>query len=365
MIRIAIEPIASLGPVESLWTSLDSRGSHSFFTTWNWIGSWLAALPPRFEPRLIAATRAGETEAVAILVPRRTRRHGIVGANQLHFNSTGEAAFDCIAIEHNGFTGPSHAKPELWRALTSWFAGGADGMDELVIPGVAEQMDENLRSSELLLASQEVPAFCTSLKAVVEKGGVEACLSRNARQQLRRSIRAYRAIGELQLDEASTVERALDYFAALKVLHIRSWTRRGAPHAFRYPFFETFHRALIARGTPQGLVQMLRVTAGAHPIGYLYNFRYRGRVYAYQSGFEDSDSTFRPGYVCHALAIDAAAASGAEDYDFLAGKNRLKQSFAPEEYVMSWCTIRQPKLKFRAERAARSVAKRIADGLRR
>jgi CelD/BcsL family acetyltransferase involved in cellulose biosynthesis len=365
VIRIAIEPIVSLGPVESLWTSLDSRGSHSFFTTWNWIGCWLAALPPRFEPRLVTATRAGETVAAAILIPRRTRRHGIVSASQLHFNSTGEAAFDCITIEHNGFTGPSHAEPELWRALMNWFAEGAGGTDELIIPGVEEQMLEDFRGSELLFASQEAPAFRTPLKAVVEKDGIEACLSRNARQQLRRSIRAYRAIGELELDEASTVERALDYFTALKLLHIRSWARRGVPHAFRHSFFETFHRALIARGTPQGLVQMLRVTAGARPIGYLYNFRYRGRVYAYQSGFEDSDPGFRPGYVCHTLAIDAAAASGAEDYDFLAGRNRLKQSLAAEEYVMSWCAIRQPKLKFRAERAARSVAKRIADGLRR
>ena len=102
---------------------------------------------------------------------------------------------------------------------------------------------------------------------------------------------------------ASTPDQALGYFDALKALHISSWTRRRKPHAFRHAFFETFHRALIARGVADGTVRLIRVNAGGSPIGYLYNFRYGGTEYAYQSGFDDSDPDLRPGYVCHALAI--------------------------------------------------------------
>jgi CelD/BcsL family acetyltransferase involved in cellulose biosynthesis len=109
---------------------------------------------------------------------------------------------------------------------------------------------------------------------------------------------------------------------------------------------------------------MLRISAGGRPIGYLYNFRHGASRYAYQSGFDDEDPAFRPGYVCHALAIEAAAAQGARGYDFLAGSNRLKETFGRENYVLSWCTLRQPKLRFRAEEAARAVVKRIAGGRR-
>jgi len=194
----------------------------------------------------------------------------------------------------------------------------------------------------------------------LEGSGLEAKLSRNARQQLRRSMRDFRVAGEIGIEEAGSLETALDYFKALEDLHVRSWTRRRKPHAFRFPFFGQFHRALIARGVADRSVQLLRINAGSHAIGYLYNFRHRGRIYAYQSGFEDSDPSMRPGYVCHALAMNLNAQQGAEEYDFLAGDNQLKRTFGPERYVMSWCSLRRRTIKLRAAMAARSMIRRIA-----
>jgi CelD/BcsL family acetyltransferase involved in cellulose biosynthesis len=310
------------------------------------------------------ASLENETIAAALLVSRRETRYGLLGASQLHFNSTGEPDLDCIMVEHNGFVGAHASVPDLWQALVRWFGHGEAGADELLIGGIEKSAAAGLSSPELLQSCRDVPAYRAPLQQLTAKGGFEAGLSRNARQQLRRAQRRYGAWGELKLDEAKTVERALAYFDALKELHIRSWNRRGKPHAFRYEFFETFHRALITRGVPERSVQCLRITAGGRPIGYLYNFRHAGRTYAYQSGFDDEDPALRPGYVCHALAIETAAAEGAHEYDFLAGSNRLKETFGREKYVLSWCTLRQPKLKFRAEAAARAVAKRIARGLR-
>src|SRR5262249_11908819 len=153
-----------------------------------------------------------------------------------------------------------------------------------------QQESANLhKSSELILATREVPGFYRPLAQCAGAQEVETTLSRNSREKLRRSLREYRTRGELIIEEASTLGSARSYFEALKDLHIRSWTRRGKPHAFRFPFFERFHRALIARGMSEGSVQLLRITAGGRPIGYLYNFRHRGRIYAYQSGFDDSD----------------------------------------------------------------------------
>jgi len=172
-------------------------------------------------------------------------------------------------------------------------------------------------------------------------------------------MRAYSSAGSPVLDTASTTDQALSYFEALKALHIRSWDRRGKPHAFRHSFFEIFHRALIAHGVADGSVRLIRVSAGTNPIGYLYNFRYGGKEYAYQSGFDDSDPDLRPGYVCHALAIQAAAAAGTDTYDFLAGANRLKQSFANENYFMSWTTLTQPTVSLRAASALGATARAI------
>ena len=344
---------APIDSIEALWRELDRVGDHSFFLTWTWIGTWLSALPPEFVPHLLTATRGQNVVGAAILISRQTKRHGLIGTSQFHLNSTGERFLDCVTIEKNGFAG---VQPS-WRALARWFAMQSQGVDELVIPGVEHAAPEN---EGLLFTRDEVPAFRRHLPQLAERGGLEATLSRNARQKLRRSMRDFSAVGELRIEEAASVETALDYFKALEDLHVRSWTRRRKPHAFRFPFFGQFHRALIARGIADRSVQLLRVNAGSRAIGYLYNFRHRGRIYAYQSGFEDSDPVMRPGYVCHALAIDLNARQGAQEYDFLAGDNRLKRTFGPERYVMSWCSLRRRTFKLRAEMAARSMIRRIA-----
>ena len=357
-IRFSLEPASDLSAIEELWRDLDGSPGHSFFASWTWLGNWLRMIPWDFTPMLLRAHRGGQTIAAALLVPRR-EKHATGRVRQLYFNSTGEDAFDCLTIEYTDFSGPGTEDPALWPAFLDWFAANAQS-DELIVPGVAAARIAGMRMSPRLLETRRnVPAFRVCDLPSIVTSSVEARLTRNARQQLRRSMRDYLAAGPLQIEEAESVETAQDYFTALKGLHIRSWTERGKPHAFRYPFFEKFHRALIASGIPDGSVQLLKVAAGSQAIGYLYNFRRGKRVYAYQSGF-DTRKGFRPGYVSHALAIAHNALRGAESYDFLAGDNRLKQSFADSRYVMSWCTYRQRKLRFQAEMLAWSAASRIA-----
>ncbi len=106
--------------------------------------------------------------------------------------------------------------------------------------------------------------------------------------------------------------------------------------------------------------QEAEARAGERIIGYLYNFRHNGRVYAYQSGFADADPRERPGVVAHALAIRHALGSGLRVYDFMAGRNRLKESFATSCEPMLWQVVQQPRLAFRFEHLARQLKQRIA-----
>src|SRR5262249_3079071 len=153
-------------------------------------------------------------------------------------NSTGEREFDCAAIEYNGFARADVSDGALWTAFWNWFATSNPHVDELVVPGLQQESANLHKSSELILATREVPAFRRPLAQYAGAEELETTLSRNAREKLRRSLREYRTRGELIIEEASTLDAALSYFEALKDLHIRSWTRRGKPHAFRFPFFE-------------------------------------------------------------------------------------------------------------------------------
>ena len=175
----------------------------------------------------------------------------------------------------------------------------------------------------------------------MEKDAFLNSLSANTRYQLRRSARRYAVLGGLAVRRAATLSEALAVLDELVLLHQASWTARGRPGAFASPFFQRFHRALIARGLPGGEVDLLRVTAGDHLIGCLYNFRAGGRVLAYQSGFNyaDADAHQKPGLTCHHLAIELYRSEDCSAYDFLAGDGRYKSSFANAVQTLHWLDL--------------------------
>jgi CelD/BcsL family acetyltransferase involved in cellulose biosynthesis len=286
----------------------------------------------------------------------------LIRSRALFLNETGDADYD-MAIEHNG---PLAATPYCRRAmagLIGWFAAdGAREADELHIGGSMRPIPGDLAERcRLDLSGSAVPSYWVALDCLAASDGeLYPVLSANARQQLRRSVRHFERFGPMRLERAAERREARQFFAELKELHIATWCGRGKPHAFGRPFFEAFHHELIDRHIADGAVQLLRARAGSRLIGYLYNFRLSGRVYAYQSGFAYGEARARPGAVAHALAIRDAYRSGASVYDFLAGGNRLKQSYATGSAPMFWQVVQQPRLAFRAERLARDVKRQFA-----
>jgi CelD/BcsL family acetyltransferase involved in cellulose biosynthesis len=166
-----------------------------------------------------------------------------------------------------------------------------------------------------------------------------------------RARRLYAAMGPLSLRAANSADEALAMLEQLKALHQRSWRRRGRPGCFATPVFEAFHRDLIRHRFRSGEIQLLRAAAGDQAIGYLYNFAYGDRVYAYQSGFDyAADGRLKPGLLTHALAIERAMREGYATYDFMAGENRLKSSLASQWRDIVWLSVQRPSVAFRLER---------------
>ena len=52
-----------------------------------------------------------------------------------------------------------------------------------------------------------------------------------------------------------------------------------------------------------------------------------------------ADGRLKPGLVTHALAIEQATRAGFAAYDFMAGENRLKASFASDGSEMVWLGV--------------------------
>lgn len=322
------------------WTALESRAAASFFQTWAWTGCRFAE---RFShPLLLRARRAGETVALGLFNRRPRRLAGAV----LHLGETGAEPFDALFIEHNGLlVARDHAAllPTLYRAARRSALGPARGLlpHVLVLPGLDARQERAARASGGLVRQVHTrPApFVDLTRLRASRQDFAASLSANTRQQLGRSNRRYAARGPLAIARAATPAQAHDWLDALARLHQASWIARGKPGAFAHPFFARFHHELIDRAPDA--VDLLRVSAADLPIGYLLNFRHRGHVYAYQSGFDyaSADRHQKPGLTCHAQAIALYAAEGMEVYDFLAGADRYKRSLANAEAALTWLRL--------------------------
>jgi CelD/BcsL family acetyltransferase involved in cellulose biosynthesis len=356
------ENLPGFSELEREWRTLEAAGRPSFFTSWYWIGTLLASVPPASRPKLLRGTAHGRTVSLVLLGASETRRRrGLVRSRSLYLNETGDPRFDALTIEHNGILAAAEWELVVWDELIGWFAGLRGEADELHLGGSQRRVPEAaLRRWGLGCRETSLPSYSVDLCRLEDSdGALYPVLSANARQQLRRALRYFERFGGLHLVEATTAAEALTFFEELKELHCASWERRGRPHSFSGRFFEPFHRLLIERSFAGGGTQLLKACAGDRVLGYLYNFRLGNRVYAYQSGFDDADRRERPGIVTHSLAIRHAFRSGARVYDFMAGRNRLKESFATRCEPMLWQTVQQPRLAFRLEDCARQFKRAL------
>lgn len=355
-LRFSLTEIADIGDLEAQWRDLETRADASFFQSWSWIGTWLAGMPAGMTPLVARCTAAGDTVALGIIVPSRRRRRLLWRPRRLLLNETGDAVFDSLFIEHNGFlTERGHdAAGFTLRSLAQMrpFA------DEIVLGGVGDAALAIDLPAGWRVADKSVPAFALDLMdaGIADLGR----FGRNTRRQIRGAQQDYGALGPIEVEVARQVPEALDFLDELKRLHQRYWRGRGRPGAFASAAFEDFHRRLVTSCHERGETELLRIRAGSRTVGLLYNFIHRGRVYAYQSGF---DYTLlprgRPGILCHSLAIERHRRGGALVYDFLAGDNRLKRNLSSTTMQLHWLTWQRATPARRFEHWLASTAKRL------
>jgi CelD/BcsL family acetyltransferase involved in cellulose biosynthesis len=347
-IQVRLEPVVDLDRLGEAWRALEPHSEPSFFRSWGWIGCWLRHLPPDRPAFAAIATSGAELVGLGVFVACPARRYGVIPARRIALHQSGEAALDSLCIEHNGLLAERGHARAVWQATLAQLAlRGA--FDEVVLGGLERGTAElclqaaRAQGREAVVRQRRRSGHLDLAQLRRSGRGLADALGGNTRRQLMRARRLYEAIGPLSLRAARTAYEALAMLEQLKALHQRSWRRRGEPGCFATPCFEAFHRDLISDRFRHGEIQLLCAAAGGRAIGYLYNFAYAKRIYAYQSGFDyATDGRLKPGLVSHALAIEHALREGFAIYDFMAGENRLKAGFASHWSDMVWLSVRRP-----------------------
>jgi hypothetical protein len=292
-------------------------------------------------------------------------------SNALFVTETGLPVYDSLTVEHNGLLAERGLDAAVVRETLSGLVKLSVPWDELFISGVdrehAADYIEGARAAQVHgMITMEKPYHFVDCGTVRDSGGdYLAALSRNARYQVRRAVRAYEERGPIRFQVAGTLEQAQEYFENLVSLHQQYWEVKGMSGAFGSKFSHDFHNHLICTRFEMGEIQLAELRVGTMALGYLYNFVLDRVVYNYQSAFRyDEDSKLKPGLVSHCYAVQYNVQTGMKAYDLLMGTQRYKQSLATHRREMVWLVVQKPKIRFRLEQALVGLRQRLRGAYR-
>jgi CelD/BcsL family acetyltransferase involved in cellulose biosynthesis len=357
--RVKLELLSPGVPrVEEIWRSLEPKAKPTYFLTWGWVENWLACLPALEAPQLaVASDDDGLPLAAAFLGARGVWRHRVLPSRAAFLNATGLPAFDGIYIEHNRLLTDTFSLARFIQLFTTTLDGP---WDELFMPALEaaayEQLAADFDATAIaqryrLRVDREVGDHYVDLAKVRAKDYV-SLLGSSTRAQLRK---AQRLATDLTLEIATEQKQATAIYDEMVELHQRAWQLKGQPGAFADPWFDKFHRRLIAKRLAHGEIQLVRVRAAGQTIACLYNFVSYGRVLFYQSGIDPGvDGKLKPGMLAHMLVVEHNAKLGHATYDFLGGDAQYKKSLATDETKIVWARVQKKHLRFAIEDRARA-----------
>ncbi|MFS8068221.1 MAG: GNAT family N-acetyltransferase [Byssovorax sp.] len=346
------------------WSELLKRsGSNQIMLSPEWLIPWWRSFGNEGGRELrVGVLRRGHV--LAGLVPLLARWHWYsrgIPFRRLELLGTGERERDEVCSEYLNVVAERGAEEEVIASLADALTRGVFGAwDELVLEAmdgtsaVPELLASRLRQSEARATIEETSVARYIQLPATWEAYLEALPSTN-RYLVTRSLRDFaRWAGDgLELREARSRLDLTEGRRVLLALHDSRWGDGGA---FASPRFDAFHGDIMPALLDRGALDLSWLYAHGEPVAALYNLRWDGRVYCYQSGRKlDLPRAIRPGIVMHVHAIRRSIEAGMREYDFLGGTSQYKRKLAPTTRPL----VRLRAARQRLREAARVVAERM------
>lgn len=128
--------------------------------------------------------------------------------------------------------------------------------------------------------------------------------------------------------DPTTLDDGID---RLVYLHRKRWERAGSSGSFATREYVDFHRAVMKACQKKGRLRLYCLEIAGEVVAAYYFYRFRGRVYLMQSGFDPDRADLKPGQVLLGHVVEHAISEGHSVLDFLRGDHRYKDEVATGE----------------------------------
>jgi len=353
-LRYVFEHLKKADSFKNDWCRLERVSNASFFLSWQWISNWVEVLKP--ELHLCKVYFKEQLVGLGLFTSNDIKRHKILAVKQIRLHSTGNIEKDQLWPEYNGMLVETGYEESVYKGLIHFLEKQKDIVwEEFVLGPVKPAVSSLLTLSNTRpYVYWEALTYQVDLQLLREKKlpYIES-LSKNTRQQIRRSINHYKNQGKLVITRAQNEEQALDFFKHIAPIHKQRWQKQSG---FHNDTFVKFHQHLISNSFDSGAIEMIRLDVSGNVIGYLYNFIFNKKVYFYLSGIiSATENKLKPGLVLHAMCIQNHLEEGVELYDFLGGDAQYKKSLSNKVGSLNITYYQKKSLKLQFEQKARQI----------
>ncbi|MFV1958819.1 MAG: GNAT family N-acetyltransferase [Planctomycetota bacterium] len=155
--------------------------------------------------------------------------------------------------------------------------------------------------------------------------------SKPSRRNIRRYPRRFRAREGAAVERVTSPQAAAAAVDRYYALHDRRFAGRGQRSAMQQEGRRAFHQDLARRLAARGRLAVTFLRLGARDVACEYDFRLGPKIYAFQSGFDESAPLESPGMVLQAIVLEEDVfGRGRAEYDFLDGAEEYKQRWATD-----------------------------------
>lgn len=155
-------------------------------------------------------------------------------------------------------------------------------------------------------------------------------LSKKEKKRINYVSKRIRKRYTVQVDKCARLADLARGLEDLFSLHQKRWQMRGEPGTFASTQRRKLYYDIGNSFLQQGWLEFWHLRLDDKTVASQFCFRFEDRVYALQEGFDPSFSSDSVGYVLRAAVLKNLISQGVKVYDFLGGKNPVKQRWGAE-----------------------------------
>lgn len=342
---IEIEPASSKDSVEEIWKEIEKHVENPpLVATWDVVSTWIDQFNDILSYWFVIGYD-GEKPVGITIVSKEVTRWIPVPVNAYHLGTQGEPLKDWIHMVNNNVLVQAEYRDafltELGKSLINSFSWEA-----FLIEDADTSFANKLKSSlpkDINLRTVTEQCHYIDLEALrKEKKSAMDSFSKETRYQIRRSMKEF---GNLTIEDAKTIDEAQAIFTELQVLHQESLKKKGRRGSYSSHKFANFHNELIKKRFEKGSMMFFRVTSDRlGTLGCFYLMIDNGTAFGYSSGMNDftdrelasiNKKRLKPGFVMHALCLQACLDRGINEYNFSTGSEGYKHELAPQTKTLT------------------------------